>query len=301
MAGTPIPSSPGSSPLDAFPQAKAMIGAAETGAAIPAISPSGFSGAMSRSAPFLLPSKGLMYGDRLIGGEITVGQLRGRHEEDLANLGGTGSNPNAIFHVMNQVIGLPPTMTHDDLLMDDWTAAMLEVLKFSYGSKPFRQPVQCPSCAKHYALTVKVEDTKVRPIEESKAWDVQAAAPVPSPYTFVLPSTGQTVRWRKLTVALVKRWNNYVHQQQSSGKTTKGMNYARGLHLVEVDGKPLGEVQAMHFVDDALPGDLRALAAEQDTKQFGPEMEFHTECVSCFFSFNAKVQLDAAFFRGLST
>lgn len=296
----------------------------------PAVGPTG--GLSSSTAdplarPYRLPSGGLHYPNGFDGG-VLIAPMRGEQEEIVA---GAADSPQgqlaALRHVTSQCIdtkGFP----FNELLLNDWTAAMLHFLAMSAGTDVVGLRPVHPACGKASnqsrpltglpCVTLRLAEPGEEPTwppaeidadlealremegEESGAAveRVLLSADANEPFTVKLPN-GPTIQWRHLRLADLIRAEEYA-ARTGDAQTTPGSKmhtFILARHIVAIDGKQVGGLEGVTWIRRQPSPVLNGLRADIARREFGYDVTPRFRCPHCGGSFKVRLPLDGSLFR----
>jgi hypothetical protein len=256
--------------------------------------------------------------------------MRGEQEEVVA---GAADSPQgqlaAMRNVTSQCIdtrGLP----FNDLLLSDWTAAMLHFLAMSAGTDVVGLRPVHPACGKASnqsrpltampcvtlrlaepgedptwpPATMDLDMDTIREMDDEEAEGIVreyilAPSDVVEPFTIKLPS-GQTVQWRHL------RLSDLIRAEEFSARTgdaqtapgSKLHSFILARHIVTIDGKAVSGLEAVTWVRRQPSPVLNALRTDIARRDFGYDVTPRFRCPHCGGSFKVRLPLDGSLFRG---
>lgn len=278
--------------------------------------------------PYRLPSGGVYYPDGH-DGTVLIAPTRGEQEEIIAGASDSPQGQLAVLrHVTSQCIdtkGLP----FNDLLLNDWTAAMLHFLAMSAGTDVVGLRPVHPGCGKASnqsrpltampCVTLRLAEPGEEPTWPPAAVDsdlealremddeaaegvvhehVMSAADLAEPFTVKLP-TGQTVQWRHLRLSDLIRAEEFA-ARTGDAQTTPGSKmhtFILARHLVTVEGKAMTGLESVTWVRRQPTPVLNALRADLARREFGYDVTPRFRCPHCGGSFKVRLPLDGSLFR----
>lgn len=141
----------------------------------------------SVSENYVLPSKGLFYGEGYEGGEVTIRSMT--TFEEKMRLGNQGFWKTMTM-LLDTVVTAPENFDTKYVTVFDFYFLMYKMRTVSYGPT-YKVSVTCPKCGKQMVSKVNLDDLKVNYLEDD-AKDVFNIGP--------LPRSGDTIQCRHLRV-----------------------------------------------------------------------------------------------------
>lgn len=236
----------------------------------------------------VLPSKGVLYGDKLPGGKVVVRPFSTVEEEIIAGPGGRG---NMMYELISRCIDKPSKgkMVFGDYLIGDVVFLFMMIRVHTYGPEySFEHP--CMHCGKNFAVHVKMPDELgVYVLEDG----------FEEPFFVDLPVSKQRVGLRLLRVRDEKEIESYVESYQGPSKNPDH-TYRLAKHIMSVGdeqiGKDnfrelLGQVRQLHSRDSEK---IRNALDENDC---GVDVQLKRTCEQCGRVNQVLVGFTPEFFR----
>lgn len=264
------------------------------------------------SLSYQFPSKGLLYDGNLPEGRATIFPLLGEHEEMIAGMG-EGKNAGPMWRqVTKQLIQLPSTFDFLDLTVNDWTAAILNILAFSF-TPVFTLEPRCPHCHKNTVVSKNISEFEITTPEDivrqkfgiSEEEDVSSDLLLKYKEPFItqpLPFSKDVVKFRILRLRDIERIEQYERQLDKKSNISAGRvnTYTLAQHIVEINGTDFSQatdMAIMNWIRKSRSGDLQVLRDTLKNTEVGYEIQPSFTCGFCEESFKVMLPLtDTSFF-----
>jgi len=234
-----------------------------------------------------LPSRGLLYGDRLPDGKLTISPMTTDDEKLLA--GGVGDRTTLIDRILEKKI-ISKQVPYDELLCGDKVYLLIYLRAITYGADySFR--VKCRGCGNYIVVSIKIpEGLKVRQLDEN---DVE-------PFVVDLPVSKKTVGLRLMRVSDEKAVQKHLKMNSAKYSKIQGdpvYTLRMSKHLVSVDGEDVSPAEALSFCEELYGMDSLTITNTIDSHDCGVDLEIETECNICGFSSLDRMPFTNEFFR----
>ena len=279
--------------------------------------------------PFTLPSGGVFYGEH--DGQVIVSPTRGEQEEIIAGASDGPDTARVLRHVIQQCVDTRG-IKYGDLILEDWSAILLHVMAMSAGDDKVNLQPTCPAprgCGRGFPVVKSLFALPCTEIRRSSSDDadwpptggdaemsiiaevtgeeedvrrVYNVAPnVSEPFsTDPLPIQGSVVRWRYLRVSDLAQAEEYAARigNHSTAPGNKMHTFLMAKHIVAIDGREVGTMEAMAWVRKQVTPVLNGFRRETERRTFGYDLRPRFKCPQCGHSFRVQLPLDADLFRG---
>ena len=240
-----------------------------------------------------LPSRGVLYGDKLPGGTVEVLPITVGVEKGIAGSRGSFAN---LMDVMISKCVVTDVLSPDEWLVNDAFYLMLMLRAHSYGSEYQASQLQCESCRAMNSTVLHIpDDFEVRYLDSD----------VCEPFYEELPVSGVRVGFRLLRRSDEREIAKFVRRKESRGYGELGVDegYVQRMarSIVSLDGKGVSVgselcdwVESLHAQD--------SLALRDAVEDAGPGVDtsFWYECVRCGAENETVMPFGAQFFRPTS-
>jgi len=290
------------------------------------------------SIPFRLPSGGLFNQGSAPGhdGMIVISPTRGEHEEILA---GAIDKPDVqlgiLRHITSQCFqlrGIP----YNELLVLDWTAAMLHFLAVSAGADTVNLPAGKHSCGADNDFSrafTELPRTVLRLAEGGEAptaviepharneedvlreMEGEEAGAAPEQVRLVsveqvhepfhstpLPRTQEVVSWRHHRVNDLIKAEEFASRMGDANVNAGGkmFTFLMARQIVAINGKALSPLEAIGWVRKQATPILNALREQIRDAEFGYDIQPEFPCKGCGQKVKVKLTLTGDLFRAAS-
>lgn len=234
-----------------------------------------------------LPSKGLLYppDSPLSKGEIEIKYMTAK-EEDILSTQSYLTNGVIMDKVCESII-VTPGVKYDDMLLGDRNAIVIAARMYGYGPE-YKTSVVSPE-GKTIPFVIDLSTIKYKEFDESIITKGQNL------FTFVLPSSKRTIKFKLQTVGDQKKINADLMGLKKHNRLAPEANLTTRLRFMiqEVDGKT-DQSTINKFIMNMLALDTRAL--REYIQQVQPDIDLSQEVedpdTGEFFRSNIKIGLD---------
>lgn len=233
-----------------------------------------------------LPSKGILYGDRIPEGKVGIRKLL---VGELSILESQGAAPERIDTILRACVTLPNAFPHADLLMSDRFALLLALRQFTF---PTDYPVsfKCKECGARNKPAIKLEDLEVK----------DAAPDLKEPVEIMLPECGKKVGLRFLRGTdeeAVTKYAKRVMMQTNDGADPSNIHrLARQIVAID-DVAPANLAAAEEWVRTLTAGDSLRMRKAIDDVEPGVDLTLYPDCRVCGEANEMEMPFTAEFFR----
>ena len=236
--------------------------------------------------PVLLPSRGLLYGDKVPDGRVNIRKLTVGEEIILQSTGGT----ELVSALIQACVQLPNGFAHGDLLSSDRLALLIALRVHTFGSK-YAYSYKCQSCG----AANKAECDLSKDISQHTAEDSLA-----EPIDVRLEDEGKSVSLRFLRGkdedAVIRMAKRTAMQSNDIGDPS--MITRMALQLVKVDGQDAGDLPTRErFVRNLTMVDGADFRAALDDKEPSVDLGLTPECKACGSVNQMSLPFTLEFFR----
>jgi hypothetical protein len=245
----------------------------------------------SEVAEVVLPSKGILYGDRLPEGKLRVRPLTTREEKLL--LSSRAEVRNRLIHTIVQdciVAEDRAKMPFDEYLVGDVIYLFIYIRALTYGADYTFFP-SCKYCGKPMKIDLRLpHDIGIyRFTDDTK-----------EPFETTLPKCGKHIALRLLRIGDEKEIEKYAKTQR---KDDAEFAYRIARHVVSIDGQEVTDpaspdvlkvIESMHALDSE---HIRETVINNDC---GIDLEIDRDCPECDRPNNIYFEMTVDFFRSQS-
>jgi len=247
-----------------------------------------------KDTPIVLPSRGLLYGDSMPGGETTVTPMGTKTEKMLWG----AKNADRLL-ILEKLLdrhldtkGIP----QGDILIGDRMFALMVIRNITYGPEyTFR--IKCDSCGEVNPYSILVpDDLQVRVLEEKDAQE---------PIEVQLPYCGKTIGFRHLRgkdELALRRYTRNLRNQLRGHTLDMGdpaYTYRMALAIMTIAGQEVDTGAALRFIEteDLHGADSVTLQNAMEDHACGVDLRRSESCPECGALIELVVPFTAEFFR----
>nr|DAY17822.1 MAG TPA: baseplate protein [Caudoviricetes sp.] len=230
-----------------------------------------------------LPSKGVLYSDEALKGEIIISMLTTKDEKEIF---GSSNIANVLDNLIRR--HTKPRVNPDELLQGDYMYILFKLRQLSYGDE-YTTEEFCNACGEERKFKYNISDIQVYDNELQKT------------YTSKMPISGDIVEWRLLTNGDFKRMDKDIKQ---SGERIKNFNKSaeRYVQLVEralvsINGNELKSGEARAYVENMVGRDSAFIRNEMGNIKTGLRETVLATCTVCGNEQEVSVAMNGEFFR----
>lgn len=238
-------------------------------------------------ADYVLPSRGVLYEDRLPGGKVQIRQMTAKQQALLVTQG--GGNLGKIDAIIDTCCRLPDKIKHKDLLLTDRFAILLALRTKTFGSTyTFRWRCRCGQWQNASIDIVKELDEK------------PGSAETREPVEVTLPDAACVVHMRFLrgTDEEVVARNAKRIAMASNDNSDPSYLQRLAIQLVSKDGEEFKNPLDRHrFIEGLTAGDLVLLEDSVSEAETGIDTRLYLDCNTCGETNQIGMPFTAEFFR----
>lgn len=235
-----------------------------------------------------LPSRGLLYGDKMPGGVVQQRKMMSSEHARLQQQGGSALE--RIEAIVNACTKLPEGFSPKDLLLTDSFFLMLALRTQTFGPE-YSYKFRCTHCGEIGKASIDI----VRDLDEKSASD-----DLREPIDVKLPDAGCTIQCRFLRMGDQDLITRYVKRTKmaSTDADDPSYQYRLALSLESRDGNPFGNLlEKQDFIRSLTAADcIRLERAIQDSEP-GVDIRVFPDCSSCGATNEMALPFSAEFFR----
>jgi hypothetical protein len=219
--------------------------------------------------PITVPSKGLLYGDRLPGGGLKISPWTVAQEDAIAR-NSEGEQKDLTAELLRTNVAWPEGFTYEDLLLTDQYFILLNLRMISYLDF-MTLPHQCPSCGAIEGIEVKLGEIMVKTAEDTDPEE---------PYSVFLPRRKVKVELRQQRVGDLTAAEKYLQSSLTTvPERRRAFLYAR--QIVAIDGQQVPFDERLKFVSTLAIIDLKAIGNKVEKHATGIQGRYSVECSKC--------------------
>ncbi len=245
------------------------------------------------TAAVKLPSRGLLYGDKMPGGDTSVTPMV--YKDDMLLASESPDKAHIVDEIIQRHLDLKG-LKYEDLLVGDKLYTLCMIRFISYGPE-YRFKSRCHECQEYTERVVMVPEG-LRGVYLTDQTGRE-------PYEITLPASQRRVGLRHLRVSDERAIRSYVKEQQRGAvrsRNTGNPAYAHTLarSIATIDGMPVENVaQAMLFLQDDgfLSRDSIEIENGIADLHCGPSLINDFECSHCFAENQSTIEFTSEFFR----
>lgn len=252
-----------------------------------------------------LPSRGLLYGDKLPGGVVHMVPWSSSEQAIIYD---QGVDPTLKFDRILESCLVTKEVSLKDMLMTDRLYMMVvsRMRSFPNGGE-YNVPMRCSNCRAQFTQKVNLaEDLMVKVYEELPEREEDRdstteylGTKVVEPKLYKLPMSGDEIEYRYLrgsderNIALTAK--RVV--MQSAGTTDPSFLMRLSLMITTVNGEELPPEQKHVYVAKMIAGDVEAIQEDVEETESGIEMSCFAQCGACSYEEEVGLPFTADFFR----
>ena len=234
----------------------------------------------------VLPSKGLLYGDKLPDGKVEMRPMKVSEEKLLVR-----PDPAEVIDRIVEECLLTKSLPFEEFLVGDKNYMLFFLRRISYGEK-YNVQIQCPKCNTPANCTLRIpQELRIRVLEEGVDQE---------PYKVELPGCKKTIEVKLLRVGDERAINKAAKNQRvkltgESGDPKYALRLAR--HVVSIGGEKVNFLKAIEFVNDMLALDSTAIWNTVDEHDCGIDFMHDFSCNQCGGASEILIPMSSEFFR----
>ena len=236
-----------------------------------------------------VPSRGLLYSDKMPDGWVSLSPMTTRHEKRLLTVG--RKRERVLDDILKDcLVDLP--IPYEELLVGDKYFLLFALRSITYGSE-YGFEIRCPECGAVSRKEIEIpQGLRVRELTED---DVE-------PFFVELPLSKKKVGLRHFRVRDEQAVNRFTHRelirQRGGQEDISGEVYIfrLALRIVSIDGE---EVQGppLAFVEELFGRDSLAIRRAVDEHECGLDLTLDLDCPRCGAAIKDTLPVSAEFFR----
>lgn len=242
---------------------------------------------------YTLPSRGVLYGDKVPGGVVSLRPMTAKEQALLSTQG--GGVIGKITAVIETCCKLPVGLPHNDLLITDRAAILLALRTKTFGSE-YTFQWRCQQCG-------KVSHTKIDIVQELE--EKIAPHDLREPVEIKLPTLGKTigVRFRRgtdeaLLLKQAKRAQAKADEPDANASADSNPIHVLAHQLVTCEGEPFVDIIARRrFIEGWSAADLVFVEQTLADLEPGIDMSLYLDCPKCEFVNELVMPFTNEFFR----
>lgn len=239
-----------------------------------------------------LPSRGLVYAPESALFDTAVLEVRAMcaTDEDIMTSPGLLRRGKMLSALMRACV-TNRTIDADSMLIGDRNALMVAIRNSSWGPS-YEADVRCPACGEEGRHDFDLSRLKLKMLDVTPDQGVGSNS-----FSFKLPVTGHTVRFRLVTAAMgqeLEQTLDALRKAHGPGAPEQNVTQALINQIIDISG--VTQEQVARFVRAMPVRDSRALRAYIESVTPGVDMEQSMECPSCGKRADVEVPLTAEFF-----
>ena len=236
-----------------------------------------------------VPSRGLLYGDKMPDGWVSLSPMTTRHEKRLLTVG--RKRERVLDDILRDCL-VDLAVPYEELLVGDKYFLLFALRNITYGPE-YGFEIKCPECGAISRKEVEIpQGLKVKELTED---DLE-------PFYVDLPLSKKRVGLRHFRVKDEQAVNRFTHRElirQGGGQSdVSGEVYIfrLALRIVSIDGE---EVQGLPlaFVEGLYGRDSLAIRQAVDAHECGLDLTLDLDCPRCGAMIRDTLPVSAEFFR----
>ena len=240
--------------------------------------------------PVLLPSRGILYGDKLPDGVVHVRRMGTAEESMLFSQGSQGVD--RVASVLKLCTRLPAGLEHPELLLQDRMALMFALRVHTFGPL-YKMSFRCAYCkevVKHSANLIEDLNDKV------------SKSDVVEPIAVHLPESNKDLTLRFLRGSDEDRIAKFSKRMRMASNDAGDPShvYRLALQIVTVNGAELNQQDREAFVRSLSAGDSARMRIAVDDQEPGIDTTLYPTCTACGATNEMELPFTAEFFRPTS-
>jgi len=218
-----------------------------------------------------LPSKGMLYGDKLPDGVLHVRPLSTREEKML--ISSRVRSGQLMYDIVSGCIRSEDKvkMPFEQYLVGDVVYLFLMIRTATYGADYMFMP-SCKYCQKPIKIEIRVPyDLGIYVLEPGFS----------EPFETVLPVSKKKLGLRLFRIADEQDVQNYEKVRENRGEENPGYVYRIAKHIVNVGGNPYPIEEACEFVERLHARDTEAIREAIINVDCGVDLQLERQCEGC--------------------
>jgi hypothetical protein len=216
-----------------------------------------------------LPSKGMLYGDKLQEGMLQITPWTVAQEEAIAR-NSEGEQKDLTHELLRTNVKWPQDFSYEDLLLTDQFFLLLNLRIISFIDA-MTLPYKCPECDSLQEVEVKLSEIMVKTAEETDPEE---------PYSVFLPRRKINVTVRQQRVGDLLAAEKYLKSALTE-KPERRRVFLYARQIVQIDEQTIPFDEKLKFVQILSLLDLTALADVPEKYSTGVQGTYAVECSKC--------------------
>ncbi|KKM57688.1 hypothetical protein LCGC14_1550460 [marine sediment metagenome] len=251
-----------------------------------------------------LPSRGVLYDDKIPDGQVGVRKIMGSEEALLLAQGSQGLERMEI--TLKKCVRLPNDFKHSDLLMTDRMACMLAMRTITFGPR-YQFDYKCRYCGQQQQAEISILEDLDEATPDSLALKMAEKGiedwTLEEPVHLDLPDAKKHITLRFLRgydeQKIVRRTKRLLLQSVDPGDPSYLFRFA--LQIVSIDEEELDSKAGLSkrelFVRKLTATDTAAIRIAVDEVEPGIDLTVYPECRGCGAANSMPMPFTAEFFR----
>lgn len=243
-----------------------------------------------------LPSRGVVYGDKLPGGNVELAPMRTKEEKLLAS---THNRETVLERIVKRCL-LTTSLPFENYLVSDFFFMLLVIRNLSYGSD-YRFKVTCSHCAyvfEHYMEVPGGFEIMYLPDGVLQDADGNVPAKFEEPFEVDLPICKKKVNLRLIRLQdeeEIRRVVEQIRQKPDDGDPDLEVRLAK--HIVSVDDNKMDLRESIDFVSNLYVRDTRVIKRAIADNDCGANLLIEPKCLRCGTVNLSRFRFTPGFFR----
>lgn len=238
--------------------------------------------------PAKLPSRGVLYEDRIPDGVVQIRKLTAREESILASQGSEGLERMNL--IVKNCVKLPNGYLHDDLLMTDRMALLLALRTVTFGTY-YTYTYKCSFCNMTAKAGIDIQEDLDESTPEVIAMKQVEKGRIESPDEFLLeepltvdlPDNGKTLTLRFLRGSDEDRVAKRAKRLRMQSNDVNDLSYIHriALQIITIDGEKENLAMRELFVKQLTSKDTSTIRIHVDELEPGIDLRVYPTCRGC--------------------
>lgn len=250
-----------------------------------------------------LPSRGILYKDKLPGGKIKLTSLTAQEQFILAS---EGTDPMVKLNEILRSCAKESPIPVEDLLITDrvYILVVLRIRSFPHGNE-YPVPMRCGSCKFQYIhnvdltkdITVQIYEKEPNIHDENYVYiDPED---ITEPMSFILPLSKDEITYRFLRGRDEAEIASVAKRYMMKSTDLADPSHVRRFSLMidKVNGKEMQPAEKHMYIQNMEAGDINELNEEVEYMESGVNMLIPTVCNKCGYAEEVILPFTADFFR----
>jgi hypothetical protein len=240
--------------------------------------------------PVLLPSRGVLYGDKLPDGKVFIRRMGTNEESMLFSQGNQGID--RVANVLKICTQLPAGLEASELLLQDRMALMFALRVHTFGPL-YKLSFRCSFCK-------EVVKHSVNLIEDLN--DKVANTTLVEPIDVKLADSGDVLTLRFLRGSDEERIAKFAKRTRMASNDASDPShiYRLALQIVTINGAEVNQNDREIYVRQLSAGDSARIRIAVDSQEPGIDTTIYPSCTACGATNEMELPFTAEFFRPTS-